>query len=95
MRTFDSGAGESVMEWCLGPSSVRQKSPIEVQHAQKATELTGGLRRGAALKMGHSFLQWSGSLRKHPVTEVTSVALKTHFAGLIGSRMSEAAEESP
>jgi hypothetical protein len=46
-----------------------QKSPIKAQHGQEATELAGGLRRRAVLKIGHSFLQWSGSLRRHPVTE--------------------------
>jgi hypothetical protein len=48
---------------------VGQKSPIKVQHAEEATELTGGSRRGAVLKMGHSFLQWSGTLDGQFVTE--------------------------
>jgi hypothetical protein len=56
MRTLDSGAGENVMEWCLDCSSVGQKSPIKVENAEEATELTGGLRRGAVLQMSHSFL---------------------------------------
>jgi hypothetical protein len=56
MRTLNAGAGKSVMKWCLNSSSVRQKSPITVEHAEKATELAGGLRRGTILKMSHSFL---------------------------------------
>jgi hypothetical protein len=60
--------GESVVEWCLGSSSVG-KNPVEIQHAQKSTELTGGLRRRAVQKMGHSILQWSGTLGGHFVTE--------------------------
>jgi hypothetical protein len=48
---------------------VGQKSPIEIQHAQEETELTGGLRKGAFLKMSRSLLQWSGTLRGHLVTE--------------------------
>jgi hypothetical protein len=46
-----------------------QKSPIEVQNVQETTELTGDLRKRAVLKMCHSFLQWSGSLRGHLVSE--------------------------
>jgi hypothetical protein len=57
------------MERCLGSSSVEQISPVKVQHAKKSTELTGGLRRRAVLKMGHSFLQWLGTLGGHFVTE--------------------------
>jgi hypothetical protein len=53
MRTLESGAGERVMEWCLG-SSVGQKSSIKIEHAEETTELTGGLRRGSVLKMGLS-----------------------------------------
>jgi hypothetical protein len=69
MRTLDSGAGESGMERCLDSSSVGQKSPVKIQHAQEAPELTGGLRRLAVLQMGHSFLQWLGTLGGHFVTE--------------------------
>jgi hypothetical protein len=32
--------------WCLGGRRVGQKSPVEVYHAQKTTELAGGLGRG-------------------------------------------------
>jgi hypothetical protein len=48
---------------------VEQKSSIKVQHAQQATELTGGIKREAVLEMGYSFLQWSGTLREHLVTK--------------------------
>jgi hypothetical protein len=37
MRTLDSGAGENVMEWCLGGSSVGQKAPLKVENAQEMT----------------------------------------------------------
>jgi hypothetical protein len=57
MRAFDSGGGESVMEWCLGSSSLQQKWSLKVEHSQEATEVTGGLRRRAVLKMANSFLQ--------------------------------------
>jgi hypothetical protein len=48
---------------------VRQKSPVEIQHAQEAAELTGGLRRGAVLNMGHSVFKLSGTLGGHLVDE--------------------------
>jgi hypothetical protein len=57
------------MKWCLGGCGVGQKSPVEVQHAQKTAELTGGLERVAVLKMGHSSFQRSGTLGGHLVTE--------------------------
>jgi hypothetical protein len=64
-----------------------QKSPIEVQCAQKTTELTGGLGRVAVLKMGYSFFQRLGILGGHLVTkEVTSGAWKTPFTKLMMSR---------
>jgi hypothetical protein len=69
MRILDSGAGKSIMEWCLDSGSVGQKSSIKFQHAQETTELTDSLRRGTVLKMSHSFLQWSGALGRHFVTE--------------------------
>jgi hypothetical protein len=68
MTTLDSGVEESILEWCLGSSSVGQKSPVKVQHAEKATELTVGFRKGAVLNMGHPFLQWSGTHGRHFVT---------------------------
>jgi non-ribosomal peptide synthetase component E (peptide arylation enzyme) len=46
-----------------------QKLPIEVQHAQKSTELTGSLRRVAVLEMGHSLFQRLGALSEHLVTK--------------------------
>jgi hypothetical protein len=57
------------MQWCLGGSSVRQKSPVEVQHAQESTDLTGGLWRVAVLEMGHSLFQRLRSFGGHLVTE--------------------------
>jgi hypothetical protein len=36
---------------------VRQKPSVEVQHAKKSTELTGGLRRGAVFEVGHSLFK--------------------------------------
>jgi hypothetical protein len=56
---LDSGAIENVVQWCLGGHHVRHKSPIEVQHAEKLTELTGYLGRVAVLEMGHSFSRGS------------------------------------
>jgi hypothetical protein len=70
IRALDSGAGKNVVERCLGRSGVGQKSPVEIQHAQEAAELTGGLRRGAVLEMGHSIFELSGTLSGHLVTEV-------------------------
>jgi hypothetical protein len=52
MRALDSGAGKSVMVWCLDSSIVGQKSSIKVQHAQEVTELTGRLRRGGSPEDG-------------------------------------------
>jgi hypothetical protein len=48
---------------------VRQESPIEVQHAQKSTELAGGLGRGAVLEVCHSLFQRLGALDGHLVSE--------------------------
>jgi hypothetical protein len=42
---------------------------MEVQHAQKSTELTGGLWRMAVLEKGHSLFQRLGTLGGHFVTE--------------------------
>jgi hypothetical protein len=47
---------------------VGKKSPIDVQHTQKTTELTGGLGR-TAVKMGRSFFHRLGTLGGHLVTE--------------------------
>jgi hypothetical protein len=57
------------MERCLGGSGVGQKSPVEIQHAQEAAELTGGLWREAVLEMSHSIFERSGTLSGHLVTE--------------------------
>jgi hypothetical protein len=48
---------------------VGKKSPVEVQHAQKSTELTGGLWRMAVLKIGHSLFQRMRTFGEHLVTE--------------------------
>jgi hypothetical protein len=69
LGAFDSDTGESVVQWCLGGRRVGQKSPIEVHHAQKSTELTGGLGRGAVLEVGHSFFQRLGTFGRHLVTK--------------------------
>jgi hypothetical protein len=69
VETLDSGAGENVVQWSLGGHCVGQKSPIEVQHAQKSTELTDGLWKLAVLEMGHSFFQRLKTLGRHLVTE--------------------------
>jgi hypothetical protein len=57
------------MQWCLGGRRVGRKSPVEVQPAQKLTELTGGLWRVAALEMVHSFFQRSRTHGGHFVSE--------------------------
>jgi hypothetical protein len=57
------------VERCLGSSSTGQKPPVEVQHAQEAVELAGGLRRRAGLQMGHLSFQWSGTCGGHFVAE--------------------------
>jgi hypothetical protein len=46
-----------------------QKPSIEVQHAQKSTELTGGLWRTAVLEMGHSVFKRLGTLGRHLATK--------------------------
>jgi hypothetical protein len=66
---LDSGAVQNVVQWCLSGRSVGQKSPVEVQHAQKSTELTGGLWRVAVLEMGHSLFQRLRTFGGHLVTE--------------------------
>jgi hypothetical protein len=66
---LESGAGENVMKWCLGCRRMGQESRVEVQHAQKMAELTGGIGRVAILKMNYSFFQGSGTLCGHIVTE--------------------------
>jgi hypothetical protein len=50
-----------------------QKSPVEVQHAQKSMELLGGLGRVTVLEMDHSFIERLATLGGHLLTE-------THFA---------------
>jgi hypothetical protein len=48
---------------------VGQKSPVEVQHAQKSSELTGGLWRVAVLEVGQSLFQRLRTFGGHLVTE--------------------------
>jgi hypothetical protein len=61
-----------------------QKSHVEVQHAQKSTELTVGLWRVAVLEMGHSLFQRLRTFGGNLVTEEgNSGARKMHFARLI------------
>jgi hypothetical protein len=63
------------MKWSLGGRRVGQKSPVEVQHAQKPSELTGGLGRLARLKIGYSFFQRLGTLGGHLITEESGLGL--------------------
>jgi hypothetical protein len=48
---------------------MRQKSSIEIQHAQKSTELNGGLGIVGVLEMGHSLFQRLGTFRENLVIE--------------------------
>jgi hypothetical protein len=48
---------------------VRQKPSVEVQHAKRPTELTGGLRRGAVLEVGHSLFKRLRNFGGNLVTE--------------------------
>jgi hypothetical protein len=58
--------------------------------------MTGSLVRGAVLKMGHSFLQWSGTLRGHLVTEEGDLGYsKDTSPGWLGSRTSKAGRGEP
>jgi hypothetical protein len=67
--TLDSGAVENVVHWRLGGLSVGQKSPVEIQDAQKSTELTGRLWRVAFLEMGYSLFHRLRTFGGHLVTE--------------------------
>jgi hypothetical protein len=51
VRALDSEAGENVVKWCPGGCRMGQKSPIEVQHAQKTTDLTNGPVRVVVLEL--------------------------------------------
>jgi hypothetical protein len=63
VEALNCGVGENIMQWCQGGRRhVGQKSLIEVQHAQKSTEITGGLGWVVVLEMGHSFFQRLGTL---------------------------------
>jgi hypothetical protein len=48
---------------------VWQESSTEVHHAQKSTELNGGLGRVAVLEMDHAFIQRLGTFSGHLATE--------------------------
>jgi hypothetical protein len=52
---------------------VGQKSPVEVEHAQKSTEPTGGFWRVAVLVRGHSLLQRLRTFGGHLVTEKSNL----------------------
>jgi hypothetical protein len=54
---------------CQGYKCVGQKSPVEIYHAQKSTELAGSLWRMAVLEIGHSFVQRLGNLGRLLVTK--------------------------
>jgi hypothetical protein len=45
------------------------RTPIEIQHAEKPTELTGRLRWLVFLEVGHSLLQRLGTVGGHLVAE--------------------------
>jgi hypothetical protein len=66
---LDSGAGRKVVQWCLGGRLLGQKSYINVQHAQKSAELTGGLGMLAVLELCHLFFQRLGTFNGYLVTE--------------------------
>jgi hypothetical protein len=66
---LDSGAGENIMNWCLGGRRVGQKSPVEVQHAQGTVELSGNLGSLTVVEIGYLFFQRLGTLSRHLKTE--------------------------
>jgi hypothetical protein len=70
---LDSWARENVLHWCLGDRRVGQKLPIEVQHAQKPTELRGGPGGVAVLEMGQSLFQRLGTIGGHLITEESNL----------------------
>jgi hypothetical protein len=67
------GAAKLHADWLdgrtLGECHLGQSCFVGGSHISPPRRMLGSLRRGAVLKLGHSFLQWSGSLRGHPVTE--------------------------
>jgi hypothetical protein len=69
VRAINSGAGENVIKWSLDGRLVGQKSPVEIQHAQKSAELTGVFGREAVPEMSYSYFQTSGTLGGYLVTE--------------------------
>jgi hypothetical protein len=48
---------------------VGQKSPVEIEHSQESTKLTGGLWRLALLEVNHSLIRRFGALGGNLVTE--------------------------
>jgi hypothetical protein len=57
MGTLDFRAREDIVHWCLGVGCMWYETPVEIQHAKKPTELTGGLRWLVFMEVGHSLLQ--------------------------------------
>jgi hypothetical protein len=68
--TLDSGFGKNVSKWCVGGLCVEQKSPIEVQLAQKKAKLTGrlGMETSLEILIDHTFFQRLEILGSYPVT---------------------------
>jgi hypothetical protein len=54
MAALESGAEKNAVQSCMGGRRVGLKSPVEIQHAQKSTEISCCLGRGAILEMSHS-----------------------------------------
>jgi hypothetical protein len=67
--TLESEAAENVVQWCLGGRSVGQKSPVDFQHAQNSTELTGVDCSVEVLEMGHLLFQRLRTFGAQLITE--------------------------
>jgi hypothetical protein len=77
-------------------SSVRQKSPIKVQHAQETTELINRLWKGIVLEMNHSFSHWSGTFSRYFITEESDLGCEEDALGRINDSVCvKTAEENP
>jgi hypothetical protein len=84
VRALEYGAGENVVQWCLGGRLVRHESPIEVQHAQKSAVLTDGLGRGQSWRRAtRSSRGWDFSADTLYPRKVTAGDRKAHFSGLM------------
>jgi hypothetical protein len=57
---------------------VGQKSPVEIQHTQKSTDLTAGLWRVAVLEMGHSLFQRLRTFGGHLAAEEGDLGCSEH-----------------